>query len=129
MSVDISPFALHRDPRYFPPYPDAFIPERWLSNERAGSVAYTTDKEAFIPFSYGPANCAGKTLAMIEMRYVVATLVRCFELHHGGCRDAGAGTLETKLKGWVAGLKDRFVFDKPGLVVDVTSRKQAQVGA
>ncbi|TEB33679.1 cytochrome P450 [Coprinellus micaceus] len=73
VAVNIPPFALHRDPRYFSPHPDSFIPERWLPIEAKGSAQqYTTDKEAFIPFSYGPANCAGKTLARIEMRYVLA---------------------------------------------------------
>ncbi|KAJ3502569.1 hypothetical protein NMY22_g18541 [Coprinellus aureogranulatus] len=126
-AVDIPPFALHRDPRYFSPSPDAFIPERWLPSKEGGSVEYVTDKDAFIPFSYGPANCAGKSFALIEMRYVVATLVACFEFQHSGFQGAGKEALEAKMAEWVGGLKDCFVFDKPGLAVDIVSRKAGQV--
>ena len=37
--------------------PDAFVPERWLGDER-----YADDKRAsHQPFSFGPRNCIGKT--------------------------------------------------------------------
>lgn len=38
-----------------------------------------TNVAAFHPFSYGPANCAGKNLALLEMRMVVTMLVHRFE--------------------------------------------------
>ncbi|KAF6749572.1 cytochrome P450, partial [Ephemerocybe angulata] len=121
-AVCIPPFALHRDPRYFSPDPDAFIPERWLDGGE--DVIYTTNRDAFIPFSYGPANCAGKALAMAELRYTVATLARCFDMHHYGCKNAGPKELQAKASEWTASLKDRFVFEKgTKLLVEIASRK------
>ena len=76
-AVCIPAYVLHRDPRYFSPYPDTFIPERWLDENDS---RYKTDTAAFIPFSSGPANCAGKNLALLELRMVVAALVQKFDI-------------------------------------------------
>ncbi|KAJ2934634.1 hypothetical protein H1R20_g2468, partial [Candolleomyces eurysporus] len=119
-AVNISPFTLHRDSRYFSPSPEAFIPERWLANSEG---MFTTNREAFIPFSYGPANCAGKPLAIIELRYIVAILIRSFDIYHAGCKDATPEVLEAKAESWVNALKDRFVFGKGELLVEIVSRK------
>ncbi|EEB98995.1 hypothetical protein MPER_01397, partial [Moniliophthora perniciosa FA553] len=37
------------------------------------------DYEAYIPFSYGPANCVGKNLARREMMMVISLLMQKFE--------------------------------------------------
>ena len=76
-SVYIAPYVIHRDSRYFSPYPDSFIPERWLST---GDGKFTTNLSAFIPFSVGFANCVGKNLALMEMRMVVAAIVQRFDI-------------------------------------------------
>ncbi|KAF7317072.1 Protein kinase domain-containing protein [Mycena chlorophos] len=82
-------FTLQRDPRYFSPSPDSFIPERWLSpNEQSvlkpavlkSSDEVVHDVSAFIPFSFGPANCAGKQLAYQQMRTIICALMSRFEL-------------------------------------------------
>ncbi|KAL5514533.1 hypothetical protein ACEPAG_1849 [Sanghuangporus baumii] len=75
-AVYVPPYALHRDPRYFSPFPDSFIPERWIDN----NIKFTTNTSAFIPFSTGPSNCIGKNLAMLEMRMVVAAIVQKFDV-------------------------------------------------
>ncbi|KAF2813988.1 cytochrome P450 [Mytilinidion resinicola] len=56
--------------------PKAFIPERWLDDERfAGD-----EKFVLQPFSYGPRNCLGKNLAYHEMRLILATVLWHFDL-------------------------------------------------
>lgn len=88
-----------RDPRYFSPFTDEFMPERWLSSSPqrsvgstvvplikeskdsvAFNVSFKTDTAALIPFSFGPANCVGRSLALLEMRMVVAALMQRFEM-------------------------------------------------
>lgn len=116
---------MQRDPRYFSPDPDSFNPERWLDKVSVGGEEYITVKEAFIPWSYGPANRAGKALAILELRFILGVVVRCFDVHHYGCRDPEEGSKVLKEKGsaWMEGLKDRFVFEKPGIPAELISRR------
>jgi cytochrome P450 len=56
--------------------PDTFAPERWL-----GDPAYEADRlEAVQPFAYGPRNCLGKSLAMHEMRLILACIFFRFDM-------------------------------------------------
>lgn len=55
--------------------PNDFVPERWVSEPDL-----ILRKDAFVPFSYGTYNCAGRPLAMMQLRMVVAMVVRKFEL-------------------------------------------------
>ncbi|KAI0602456.1 cytochrome P450 [Biscogniauxia sp. FL1348] len=56
--------------------PDSFVPERWL-----GDPLYADDAfEAHQPFSWGPRNCLGQSMAMHEMRLVLANLLFRFDL-------------------------------------------------
>ncbi|KAL0062615.1 hypothetical protein AAF712_010549 [Marasmius tenuissimus] len=79
--VFVPPYVVHRNPESFSPSPDAFIPERWLSETKdsipGGERVLKAD--AFIPFSYGPTNCIGKNLAKLEMMMVITMLVQKFE--------------------------------------------------
>ena len=88
-SVFVHTYALQRDPRYFSPLPDSFLPERWLSEEQRVALepkifnsqrTYINNTAAFIPFSIGPANCAGKNLAWMEMRMAVSVIISRFDL-------------------------------------------------
>lgn len=78
-AVRISPYVIHRDPRYFYPKPEEFWPERWFTQNQSDEKIIT-NRSAFIPFSYGPANCAGRTLAISELRYITAMLIYNFEI-------------------------------------------------
>ncbi|ETW76944.1 hypothetical protein HETIRDRAFT_481064 [Heterobasidion irregulare TC 32-1] len=90
-TVQVSNYSVQRDPLNFSPSPDGFWPERWLIADADKAEAPVSDwissepavtclnRSAFFPFSYGPTNCAGKTLAMIEMRAVVISMMRRFE--------------------------------------------------
>ena len=71
--------------RYFSPAPESFLPDRWLLptedvQESETNVNFSTDVRAFIPFSVGPGSCAGKPLAILELRIVIATLMQKFEM-------------------------------------------------
>ena len=68
--------ALHRDPFYWAE-PDAFIPERWMVPP--GDPLYPV-KGAWRPFEFGPRNCIGQELAMIEMKVVMIMTLRRFDL-------------------------------------------------
>lgn len=70
-------YPLMRHPQYFSPRPDEFVPERWLKDTKG---EFVTNQDAFIPFSFGPANCAGKNLALVEMRMVIALLVQRYDM-------------------------------------------------
>jgi cytochrome P450 family 628 len=74
MNVSVPTYALHRDPRAFA-QPDEFIPERWSSQPEL-----IIRKDAFIAFSYGPENCVGRPLAMMQLRMLVARIARRFEV-------------------------------------------------
>ncbi|KAL5404942.1 hypothetical protein PMIN06_004993 [Paraphaeosphaeria minitans] len=96
--------TLQRDERSFPE-PLKFMPERWTDE----APEYVKDKRAFIPFSAGVYNCVGQKLAIMEMRVVMANLLRSFEMDFAGdmgeavvekSRDAftlSVGTLDVKL--------------------------------
>ena len=60
-------YAIHRDPNLWPE-PEKFLPERWLVDE--GDRLYP-HKGAFRPFEFGPRNCIGQELAMLELRLVI----------------------------------------------------------
>ncbi|KAI1394910.1 cytochrome P450 [Hypoxylon fuscum] len=52
-----------------------WIPERWTTRPDM-----LKDIRGFSPFAQGRYKCVGKTLAMIEMRVVIASLVKKFEI-------------------------------------------------
>ena len=88
-SAFVHTYSLQRDPRYFSPLPDSFLPERWLSQDQRLALEpkifnsqekYIHNTAAFIPFSTGPTSCPGKMLALMEMRMVVSVIVSRFDL-------------------------------------------------
>ena len=76
--VSVSQWATYQSSGNFSS-PKAFAPERWLEDSKQSS--YISDKkEAFQPFSLGPHNCPGRSLAYLEMRLILARLVWNFNL-------------------------------------------------
>ena len=77
-------YSIQRDARNFSPLPDSFWPERWIQAASSANAVMGMklihEPAAFFPFSYGPANCAGKGLAMLEMRMVVSAIMQRLDL-------------------------------------------------
>lgn len=65
-TVYLSPYVLHRDPRWFPE-PEKFRPQRF---EQERSIP----KGAYIPFGSGPRYCIGHAFAMQEAKLILATI-------------------------------------------------------
>ena len=88
-AVLVPHYAIHRDPRYFSPLPNSFVPERWLPREdqlRLEPDLFRNQNEVvlrsdcFIPFSVGPFNCVGKNVAWMQIRMVVCLVMQKFEM-------------------------------------------------
>jgi len=105
--VYVPPHSMHLDPRYFSPSPDRFMPERWIDPSLAPNTT------AFIPFSYGPANCVGRNLARQEISMVVCLLLSRLEMRFSSGFDAAA---------WPQQIYDYFVATKGPLMVSVRKR-------
>jgi cytochrome P450 len=73
-TVIISPWVLHRDPRYFE-RPADFRPERW-----SHGFARQLPRFAYIPFGGGPRICIGNRFAMMEAVLILATVAQRFQL-------------------------------------------------
>ncbi|XP_037949227.1 cytochrome P450 4d8-like [Teleopsis dalmanni] len=70
--IFIALFGIMRDPENFE-NPSEFIPERH-ENSSVNSAF------SMVPFSAGPRNCIGQKFAMLEMKMILAKIVRSFEL-------------------------------------------------
>lgn len=66
---------MYRDPCNFVD-PDSFRPERWLN----GGIGGPHCTEAYIPFCYGPGVCIGKPVAIFNMKWLAASIIRSFEV-------------------------------------------------
>ena len=67
---------LHRDGDYWP-QPDIFLPERWLVGPK--DPLYPV-KGAWRPFEYGPRNCIGQELAMMEIKIAMVLVLATFDI-------------------------------------------------
>ncbi|KAL1984736.1 hypothetical protein VTN96DRAFT_8769 [Rasamsonia emersonii] len=75
-TVSVNQWATYRNPQNFKD-PNSFHPERWLSD----SKSFASDKKKYLqPFSTGPRNCLGQTLAYHEMRLILAKVLWHFDL-------------------------------------------------
>jgi len=82
-------YSLHRDPRNFPS-PLDFLPERWLPKATTAGCPdgaqpkpkpeLVKDRRAFLAFGTGPYGCPGKKMAYVELKMLLANVVRRFEV-------------------------------------------------
>ncbi|MBL8165371.1 MAG: cytochrome P450 [Anaerolineae bacterium] len=73
-TVWVSPYVMHRDPRYFDA-PEAFRPERW-----ADGLEKRLPRYAYFPFGGGPRICIGNSFALMEARLILAGLAGHYRL-------------------------------------------------
>jgi len=70
--VSVPSYTIHHSKEIWGPDADEFRPERWEKlSER--------QKNAFIPFSYGPRSCVGRNVAEMELALIVGTVFRRYE--------------------------------------------------
>lgn len=68
--------AMHHEPLYWP-HVDQFLPERWLVSE---GDALRPIKGVWRPFEWGPRNCIGQELALLELKLVMVMTLREFDI-------------------------------------------------
>eukprot|EP00929_Paragymnodinium_shiwhaense_P001496 TRINITY_DN101720_c0_g1_i1.p1 TRINITY_DN101720_c0_g1~~TRINITY_DN101720_c0_g1_i1.p1 ORF type:complete len:466 (+),score=93.14 TRINITY_DN101720_c0_g1_i1:74-1471(+) len=69
-------WCMHRDPEAFEE-PDAFTPERWLTTD---TEQLKRMQDYFVPFMVGARSCIGQHFSMMEMKIVIASLLRRFSV-------------------------------------------------
>jgi len=62
--------AAHHDPEMFE-NPMEFIPERWFAPD--------INQKFFFPFGDGPKICVGQKLAMLELKFIIAKLIKVYD--------------------------------------------------
>ncbi|KAH8200306.1 hypothetical protein TruAng_005522 [Truncatella angustata] len=81
---------------------ESFAPERWLDDP----VYKNDDRAASLPFSLGPRNCIGRSLAYAEMRLITARLLWNFDIEIG-----------PDISTWIEQNKNWTLWEKPPLPV------------
>lgn len=70
--LSVPAYTIHHSKAIWGSDADEFVPDRW---ERITEK----QKNAFIPFSYGPRSCVGRNVAEMELTLIVATVFRRYE--------------------------------------------------
>jgi cytochrome P450 len=72
--VLMSPWVMHRDPRFFPD-PFKFDPERWTAKAREARPKFS-----YFPFGGGPRVCIGEQFAWMEGALLIATIAQHWQM-------------------------------------------------
>ena len=78
----VSILLVQLDPQLYPPDPEAFRPERFLEG--------APDSYTWIPFGGGVRRCLGAAFALLEMKIVIATILRSTRLRASRSRPEAA---------------------------------------
>ncbi|KAJ4301963.1 hypothetical protein N0V88_002091 [Collariella sp. IMI 366227] len=71
--LSVPTYSIHHSTEIWGADADDFRPERWES-------LTTRQKNAFIPFSHGPRSCVGRNVAEMEMKLIVATWAKRYDV-------------------------------------------------
>ncbi|TMW65594.1 hypothetical protein Poli38472_008236 [Pythium oligandrum] len=71
--VGLSTVAMNRNPDVWGPDAHVFKPERWIDPETGNIINMPAHK--FFTFGAGPRACIGMSLAMMELRVIIANLI------------------------------------------------------
>ncbi|KAJ4327134.1 hypothetical protein N0V84_002396 [Fusarium piperis] len=71
--LSVPTYSIHHSKEIWGPDADDFKPERWED-------VTPRQKDAFIPFSHGPRACVGRNVAEMEMKLIVATWARRYDV-------------------------------------------------
>ncbi|KAL2485956.1 Cytochrome [Abeliophyllum distichum] len=80
--ISYHPYAMGRVEKVWGPDWEEFRPERWLEAEEATGKWSFVGKDSFTypVFQAGPRICLGKDMAFLQMKRVVAGVLRCFKV-------------------------------------------------
>ncbi len=68
-SIIFSPFLMHQHPDYWM-RPKDFVPERFMQD---------IPEKAYLPFGAGPRTCIGEHFAMMEIKLILANMLKAFD--------------------------------------------------
>lgn len=72
--LSVPAYTIHHSKEIWGPDADEYNPERWTKENLT-----ERQKNAFIPFSYGPRACVGRNVAEMELALTVATVFRRYD--------------------------------------------------
>ncbi|KAH9896299.1 cytochrome P450 [Xylariomycetidae sp. FL2044] len=83
--LSVPTYTIHHSRAIWGPDADEFRPERWLGKaeeeeEDHNKNVTARQRNAFIPFSYGPRACVGRNVAEMEMKMIAATWARRYDV-------------------------------------------------
>ena len=119
--ISLCAYAIQRDPQHFYPLTDTFWPDRWLTQKeyvlptglKIAQDQVVTNRDVFIPFSQGPMVCAGKNVALAEMRALVCAVLQHFEFE---------SVDKASLSNWEGDLREIFTTKRGILPVVLRAR-------
>jgi benzoate 4-monooxygenase len=72
--LSVPAYTIHHSKEIWGPDANEYKPERWTKENLTDR-----QKNAFIPFSYGPRACVGRNVAEMELALTIATVFRRYE--------------------------------------------------